>query len=415
MTRAERDAAWRRRVAIATVVGLLARLAWLIVIRPQPVSDYEYIHRFADGLFDHHQYGYPVLDSGRMPGYPMLLAALMVVSRSVFWLSAASAVFSTLLVPATASLARALGLSPATAVAAAFIVALEPTFVFYGPLLASEHLFSVCLVAGLAVAAGTGASASPVRRAAVAGVLIGLAAMGRAEALVYLPVVAAIVLVRVKRARWVATVALLACALIVVAPWWFRNRVLIGPGAGLSTSAGPTFYYAHNDRWNGWFPLRGTPLEGLTQLKMQTRGYELGFDYIRHAGAGRLLKDVWIGTSRLYSPLSSPFALRWSTMQAGAGPDDFSRRQIPGLHALELVSGAYGLVALAALGSWLVRRQFPPGAFAILWSLIAVHWVTYAVVFLGESRYRYFAEVLFCVLAAQVWDLFAPRVRLASD
>ena len=349
-----------------------------------------------------------------MPGYPMLLAALMVVSRSVFWLSAASAAFSVLLVPATASFARALGLSATTAVAAAWIVALEPTFVFYGPLLASEHLFSVCLVAGLAVAANVDARASPVRRAAVAGALIGVAAMGRAEALVYLPIVAVLVLMRAKRAPWLAAAALVACALVVVAPWWIRNRVLIGPGAGLSTSAGPTFYYAHNDRSNGWFPLRGTPLEGLTQLQMQTRGYELGFDYIRHAGAGRVLKDAWIGTSRLYSPLSSPFALRWSTMQAGTGPDDFSRRQIAGLRALELLSGAYGLVALAALGSWLIRRRFPPGAFAILWSLIAVHWFTYGVVFLGESRYRYFAEILFCVLAAQLWNLLVSRVRLAS-
>ena len=414
-----------RPVWMATAVGLAARLAWLVVIQPQPVSDYEYIRRFAEGLLDHHQYGYPVLDSGRMPGYPIVLAALMIVSRSVFFLSAASAVFSTLLVPVTAAFARGLRLSSRAVVAAAFIVALDPTFVFYGPLLASEHLFGVCLVAALAVAVSSRspgeASSTPgveLRRAAIAGALVGLAAMFRAEALVYLPVIGAVVLLArarravvapadravlawARRGRWLSAGVFILCALVVVAPWWIRNRVLIGPGAGLSTSAGPTFYYAHNDFRNGWFPLTGTPLQGMTQLEMQTRGYELGFDYIRHAGLVQLLKDAWIGTTRLYSPLSSPFALRWSTMQAGSGPDDFTRRSIPGLRLLELISaGGYGVILLAAVGSWFFRRNFSPGAFAILWSLIAVHWFTYGIVFLGESRYRYFGEILFCVLAA---------------
>ena len=407
-----------RLVLAATLVGLAARLAWLIVIRPQPVSDYEYIRRFAEGLIDHHQYGYPVLDSGRMPGYPMVVAALMAVSRSVVFLSAASAVLSTLIIPATARLARAVGFSSNAIVASAFIVALDPTFVFYGPLLASEHLFGVCLVAAIAVAAerfGSPSGARPrsgIAAAALAGALIGLAAMFRAEAIVYLPVLVGIVLLtRSGGARWVSAAALVLCAVVVVSPWWLRNRVLIGPGAGLSTSAGPTFYYAHNDFRNGWFPLTGTPLGGLTQLQMQTRGYELGLEYIKHAGAAQLIKDAWIGTSRLYSPLSSPFALRWSTMQAGAGPDDFTRRPIRALPLLEFISVCgYGAIALGALASWFVRRNFPPGAFKMLWALILVHWITYGVIFLGESRYRYFAEIVFCLLAAQVWQSMTPRL-----
>ena len=390
-----------RRLLIATAVGFALRFAWLLIVQPQPVSDYEYIRRFAESLIDHHQYGFPTLDSGRMPGMPFIVAALMSISRSVFWLSAAAVVLSSMLVPVVALFARRLGFSEKTTVVAAWIVACDPTFVFYGPLLASEHLLSLALIGALAVAAGIDRAKSPTLSAAGAGVLFGLAAMGRAEALVYAPVAVWLIWRRMNRPV-VCVIALAVCAALTVAPWYIRNRVLIGPGAGLSTSGGPTFYYAHNDRWNGWFPLKGTPLEGLTQLQMQTRGYELGIDYIRRAGFSRLLKDAWIGTTRLYSPVSSPFSLRWSTMQAGAGPDDFTRRPIPGMRFLELVSGTYGLIALAAAASWLLRRHFPPGTFAVIWSLIAIHWITHGLVFLGESRYRYVAEILFCLLAAHV-------------
>src|SRR5262245_65139209 len=124
-------------------VALLLRLGWMQYAQTIPVSDFEDYRTLAESLRDHHQFGYPVLTAWRLPGYPLFLAGLMLISRSIAWLSFWSVVLSTVNCALVCCLAYVLFERKDVAVGAGLVSALNPSFVFYSPVLASEHLFTL--------------------------------------------------------------------------------------------------------------------------------------------------------------------------------------------------------------------------------------------------------------------------------
>lgn len=396
-----------RSILIVTLVGLVLRLAWWWHAHPDPVSDFEYYRLMAAGLLDHHELGYPKVSAARVPAYPAFLAAAMLVSRSAAWLGLVNVLLSALLVPVVARLARVLGLADSAALGAAAIVALDPTFVFFSPVLASEHLFIVFLLWSFVEAIG----ATTGRGFALAGVVFGAAMLTRPDALFYTPVLAGVAWLRSGRARPVAPAVLLLSAALIVTPWYVRNRIVMGPGAGLSTVGGRNFYYAHNDRRYGWHPLAGTPLEGLDEVAMQTRGYELGFEYLAHAGPRRIASDIREGTVRLYSPSAYPFALHWSTLTAGSNPDNSTPNALHENATLQGLAGLYRWLLWGAGLSLLVVRRTPPLASFVLYGLLAMNWIGHCWIFWADPRFRYVAEVVFCLLTALVVHAVVRSLR----
>jgi 4-amino-4-deoxy-L-arabinose transferase-like glycosyltransferase len=392
-----------RQILIATIAGLALRLAWWWYAQPEPVSDFEYYRRAGVALLDHHQFGFP-RPSGRAPGYPAFLAVTMLFGRSLAWLSIANILLSTALVPMTARLTRLLTGWPRAAIVAAWVVALNPTFVFFAPVLASEHLFAALLVTALIAVLSAARGDRVLLHVAGAGALMGAAALARADAMFYVPLFAALAWWRTGR-RALAPAALLLSVAVVLAPWYIRNRVVVGAGAGISTAGGLTFYYAHNDRTYGYHPLRGTPLEGLDEAAMQTRGYQLGLEYLSRADWSRIIRDIGTATRLQFVP-SYPFSLVWATQAMGQTPDNLTQRPLPGFHALfraaELLY--YALLCGAALSLIGVRR-YPRTALCVLWGVIGLNWFAHCVIFLGEGRYRYPAELMCCMLVA----LLVPR------
>jgi hypothetical protein len=392
--------AFRSRLVAAALGGLALRCAWWWYARPEPVSDFEWLRRLAEGLIDHHQYGYPRLEGGKPPAYPFLLAGLMLISRSTAWLSFVTVLIAAALVPLVGVLGKRLGLGTSAAIGSAWICAANPTFVFFAPVLATEHLFSVMLLVALIVLLGTNAATGS-RRGNIAGALFGVATLARVDALFYLPVFAAVIWIRPLPRRVRSIVALVLVAGMVLTPWYLRNRTVIGAGAGLSTAGGATFYHAHHDGPYGWRPLTGTPLEGVHQLELHRRGYELGLEYIRRVGVVGVLHDMLIATGQHYSPLGSPYAVRFSTSQAGPNPDQFTEKPVAGALALGWVNQAiYGLLLVAALGSLFFARRLPGVALVVLYGFVVMNWLAHCWIYLGGGRYRYVAEVAFCILAA---------------
>jgi hypothetical protein len=387
-----------RSILIVTLVGLALRLAWWWYGHPDPVADFEYYRRMAADLLDHHQLGYPKISAVRVPAYPAFLAAAMLVSRSVAWLSLVNVILSSLLVPLAFRFARALTIAPGAAVAAAWIAALVPTFVFFAPVLASEHLFVLFLLLSLVVALG----AETRSRFALAGVLFGAAILTRPDALFYTPVLAGVAWLRSRAPRAAAPAIVLLSAIVVVSPWLVRNRLVMGPGAGLSTVGGLNFYYAHNDRKYGWSPPEETPLAGLDEVATQTRGYALGLEYLSHAGADRIVSDLARGTRDLYSPAAFPFALFWSTRQATADPDKSTPNAFYDSRVLHGLAGLYAVVLCGAGLSVLLIRRCPPAASGVLYGIVAMSWIGHCWIFWADPRYRYVSEVMFCVLTAVV-------------
>ena len=153
-------------------------------------------------------------DYVRVPGYPVLLAALGGPWGSVLWLRLAQA--------ALAAGGAALG--------AAIVYALDPLMAFSAGLLYPEA------GAALILAAAVLAAVQAVRRdsggwAALTGVLLGGLALFRPVALALVPVVAAWIaaaasLPPARRARHAAA-AVLTCVLVLL-PWTYRNYQLRG-------------------------------------------------------------------------------------------------------------------------------------------------------------------------------------------
>ncbi len=72
-------------------------------------------------------------------------------------------------------------------------------------------------------------------------------------------------------------------AALTIAPWMLRNcAVFDGQFCAISTNGGSVFYRVNNPDASGLYMSgRGTPLEGLSELERDRRGYELGRPWIR--------------------------------------------------------------------------------------------------------------------------------------
>jgi 4-amino-4-deoxy-L-arabinose transferase-like glycosyltransferase len=385
-----------RLVWLIVGAGAALRLAWWAYAQPAPVSDFEYYRRLALDVLTHGQFGYPEPSGYRVPGYPLFLAALMLVTRSTAWLSFGNVVLSSLVPYLVYRLAVELTTIRAALVAAA-IAAANPTFVLFSPVLASEHLFTVFLLAAFLVTCRASGRAGTL---AVAGLLLGAAILTRPEGLFYLPVFVAAGLSQGPLSRMrMPLLAFLVAAFLVVMPWYLRNEVVLGPGTGLSTSGGLSLYYGHNPTGYWWHPLKGTPLEGLSEAQIHRRGYQLAIAYLRAATPTQLAADLRQATGRFFS--TEDYAVIWSTRAPGPNPDTFTATPFGERHPFTTVISWFTVALFAAAASAVVLvRRYPGRTWAVLYGVVAMSWIGYCVVFAASPRYRYATEAILCILAA---------------
>ncbi len=88
----------QRPIWIILLLGFAAWVLWWAYAEPVPVSDYETYRLLAEGLLQHRQLGIPNPSANRLPGYPVFLALMMLISNSAAWLSFINVIFSTLLI-----------------------------------------------------------------------------------------------------------------------------------------------------------------------------------------------------------------------------------------------------------------------------------------------------------------------------
>lgn len=398
-------ALWLGRGESRALVPILAlamvlRLGWLLYAAPTPTSDAEHYRFLAEGLLDHHQYGYPQPSAFRPPGYPFFLATMMLVSRSVAWLSMVNVILSTAICALAFVLAYRL-FDKRVALGAALIAALNPSFVFYSPILASEHLFAP-LMLGTTILALTGPEAL-YRRAALCGILLGAAILTRPEAIFYVPVIGGCFLwaprhfgYRFAGTTVVGTGLVVVVAALVVLPWYIRNLTVLGPGVGLGTNGGVVFYEGHNPDHYGW--RKTTRLSGLGEVDSSKAGYRLALEYLKSHPAS-LLRSTLLGTYGLYRPSST--AAGWSSRLPGEPGQSGARKPLAFLPAAKMLNiGGYSfLLFLTLLSLWTIR-SWPARSMFVIGSFIFFNWLLYAVVFWGSPRYRFFPEVLFSICAS---------------
>jgi len=282
---------------------------------------------------------------------------------------------------------------PTTGLVAAALAAVYPFLWVVDGSLMSETLYGVLLAAALWLALRFARRPS-LGLAAGLGLLVGLAALTRGEALLLAPLLLVPLAVRAG-AAWRSRLTLAAVALsafaLVLAPWTIRNLTVFEEPVLISTNANAVFVGSncaavyHGDFIGLWnFDCYGAPPGG-DESEASVAYRERGFDYARdHAGrvplvmALRLLR-VW----DLYRPLQQ------AAYESLEGRSETASRIGLGVY--------YPLLLLAAAGALMLRRRGAP-----LWPLLAfpVMVTITAVMIYGVTRFRFAAEPALCVLAA---------------
>ena len=408
-------------IMLITAAGLALRLSWLLIATPMPISDWHVFKQLAFALLDHGQLGYPDRSTFHLPGQPVYLALWAAVSRSDAWLSLGTITLSTATIPLVFAAGRRILHERAPALIAAGLFAVMPLFVFFSPVLATEHLFVVLVLTSMLLLLGRDGDVSP-RIAALAGLVLALATLTRGEGIFYIPAVLFFIWVGSKSGTRAgalrASAALLLAVSITLAPWYLRNAFAAEADTGLSASAGVNFYFAHNDSGvYGWYP-EGQPFEGMSNEDASDLAWQLAFDYLRENPL-RLFENVRFGTVQLVS--DPDYALFWSTyFVPGNGdrndPASFVQRDLPGLRTLDaaLWIGSILLIVLGGL-SVLAVRLWTRELWTLVLPLIGSVWVLRTIIYWAKPRYGYTAGVMLVFLAALVIWVLVARGRTPLD
>jgi 4-amino-4-deoxy-L-arabinose transferase-like glycosyltransferase len=293
--------------------------------------------------------------------------------------------------------------------AAAAIAAVYPVLVAADASLMSEPLYGLFIA--LAMLAGLRLAERPTAgRAAVLGVVIGLAALTRSEGLLLLLLLAAPLAVRApvpRRARAGMLIAAVAAALLVIAPWTARNWAVFDQPVLISNNDGTLLAGANcpasysGALLGGWsFDCISTALPADDEAERSDRWRREGIDYAReHASRWPVVVPVRVlRTLDLYQPLEQA--------QFAEGRD----RTVDRIGVLCF----FALVPLAALGLLALRGRAP---LIVLLAPLALVLLTSALGY-GIPRLRHAAELPLVILAAAgllaLWDRYAASPSPAA-
>jgi len=278
-----------------------------------------------------------------------------------------------------------------TALVAALLAAVQPTFIAFSVLILSETLFAAALLASLIALARfvraneTGQfSASRFGWAFAAGLLIGTATLVRPTWLLIGPgFVALFILLSRERvwAIWQGCV-LLAGLTLSLTPWTIRNALVTGHFIPTTLWVGASMYDGLNPQATGASDMRFVEDDGIYQKLSEydaDQFYRQKAKEFARQNPGRALQLAAIKLWRFWNPIPNA--------------EQFGRWEIAAIVGL----GAVPLLALAAWGGVTVRRQ------PWLWLIPAAPVFYFALVhmvFVGSVRYRLPVEYPLAVLAA---------------
>lgn len=403
-------------IILITAAGFFLRVGWLIVARPMPISDWHLFKQLAFALQDHGQLGYPDPSTFYLPGLPVFLALWAVLSRSDVWLGLGTIMLSTATIPILFAAGLHILHERRPALIAAGLFAALPVFVFFSPVLATEHLFVLLVVTAILLVVSRDGDIG-MTRSVVVGIVLALAMLTRGEAVFYIPAFLFFIWfgskVATRRGALQASLVFLAAIALTLAPWYVRNSFVGETDTGLSTGAGVNFYFAHNNTGiYGWYP-EGQPFEGMSDEEASDLAWSLAFDYLGENPL-RLFRNVPFGTKTLFS--YPDYALFWSTHYVpGEGdrndPALFVQREVPARRGLEVALWLSNAALIVAAGlSILVARRWTRELWTLVMPLIGSIWVLRTIIYWAKPRYRYTADVLLLFFAALViWIVIRKR------
>ena len=330
------------------------------------------------------------------PGYPAFLSLFIDMDRPdleaeslLFELLVVQALLGGVLVALTAFLGRAL-FDARTGLLAALLCALYPTLVAFSHYMFSETLFAVLLAAAL-----WGVVEWPSRRsaslAACVGALFGIAALTREIAL---PVALACALwwlrtsaPSLRRSAVAQAAWMLACALLVIAPWALRNYAIFGRVVAVSSASWLNVRSGNTLAGESWLHPDGLALEGFRNTYFAIEDEMERADYARSQAVALILDEqpVWV------------FKKAARTIAGFFTPDSYLLKKIS--------RGAYGPPELAWVRGVLLLSAF---AFSAIF-LCAVPGVFSAT---AGGRRSLVGFILAAVLGVHLLANISPRYRV---
>jgi 4-amino-4-deoxy-L-arabinose transferase-like glycosyltransferase len=356
-------------------------------------------------------------------GWPAFLAGIFVVTGPSF---AVVKIVNLVLWALTTGLVYALGRrlgGRRVGVVAGGLVAVAPTIAMYAMRGASEALF-IPLLLGVCLLVLTRDDRSPAtRRAALAGLLLGLAVLVRSTAL-FLPLLLPLWLLlrRPRRESWRAALVLGITSCLVLAPWLVRNEVVMHTTA-LSTNGGYTIWMGANPKATGGFA-PGHHHWAIQSVASETRQNSTllreSVSFVTHHPL-QWLELIPAKAKQLMlwnpSPLKSDLIV-----QSGSDPrTGWQTRHVTGAEAT-LIKGSlhhrwlfkiwyYPYWFLGGIALIVAARKRLPGA-GLAALLVGVWIVFHAVFVIGEPRYMLSVTPL--VAPALAWFLVAAAERIAA-
>jgi hypothetical protein len=409
---------WWQRIhwdlVVLLVLAIALRGAWLAYARPMPVSDFKHYFATALTLVDGGSFGLGQPSAWRLPAYPAFLALGAWISPSLLLLSALTVALSVVQVGLTYWLAWLTFRRRPAAFTAGLVAAVAPAFVMFAPVLASEHLLAVCVLGALIAAMR--ADRRIWAMAALSGALLGVGVLTRGEAGAYLPVVMLVVAVTVWKAPALrvpapatrralatlgATAVVVVAAAVVVAPWIVRNEIVVGRGAGLSTTGGFNFYLAHSPGAYGWRTPLPLPLQVDDEVVRNKFGWTYGLKYVREHPED-WAPTIQEGTRGLLKP--SSYAGFYSTVLYDVTQQRIvARADLDGrVDAIRLAASSSHWLLWAGLGGLLLVPMWRTRMWLAVVGVVAANWVVYAVIFWAQARYRFVVDALACVAVGAV-------------
>jgi len=342
----------------------------------------------------------------RMPGYPVFLATVQILFGDGYLPArVADALVGTLCIALAWLLAREL-FGPAEACVAAAVVAVYPFFVLFAVLVLSEVLFMALLLGGaLAVARAYGRGGRV--RAAVAGVVFGLATLVRASFLPVPVLTAGVWALTRKRHRDAPAQAgiMIAVFALCLVPWALRNWAASDGHLVVTTlRSGLSLYEGLNreadggpmiDKIMNWPEARVDTRE-MSEVEKDRFWRRAALSYAAE-NPGRVLVLAGVKFVRFWNVVPNLAQFRKPLFCTAVG--------VP-----------YVLVMLFAFGGFARARRRGDAALTLV--LPVVYYALLHVVFVGSVRYRVAIMPLVIVLASHgvvgLWSRWR-RGRSATD